>query len=140
LTEESPDLQQITIKSERYEVPAMDFLCPDQSHMQLEGKFRTIWRRLQHKAVAQCSLQSNLSEVRRELSKEMGEVSLMETQEAYQIGYLSAHLLGDRVAVTLSGLQGSKVARVEVRTSSAASARFYCQQIQAFLPSSLALA
>lgn len=139
LTEESPDLQQSVIKSEVYEVPACHFLCSDQSHMRLESKFKTIWRRLPYRAVAQCSLQSSLSDVRSELSQEMAEVPLSETQEAYQIGYLSAHMLGSRVALSLSGLQGSKVARVEVRASSSASAQLYCQQIQAFLPSSLAL-
>ena len=137
LTEDCPDEKQTLLRSEVYQVPNRHFLCPDSSHMELEGKFRTIWRRLPYRAVAQCTLQGSLKEIREEIRREMAEVTLVESQDAFQIGYLSAHMLGSRVALVVSGLQGSKVVRVEVRTSSSSASQVYCSQLHSFLPSSL---
>ena len=134
LTEESQDEEQTLLQSETYIVPVGDFLLPDDSHMSLPGKFRSMWRRLPFSAVAQCSLTGPMALVRSSFLPLFSELPLTEGRQSFQLGYLSSHILGHRVAILLSGLDGSSVVRVEVRTSSHLSGQLSCSGIESFIP------
>lgn len=102
-------------KSVVYTVPVPDILLRDISSGNLFSKFILLWVRLNYNITVRCELTHGFAEMIQEITKHM---ELIPCGQDYRAAFQGATLQGDRIALYVTGSEGSKNARIEYRTNS----------------------